>query len=165
MDESEALFAAVRQADAAIAAAAAIHEGAIATDAKLVVRRTIVADGWGLAWKNDVLRSLWLVSHPGLRRGGIRKHPASRAVLLGWRGIGLVQLRGEGARRTYSLVPLDRAVDAESVHLVEIAADMPYDTMADMGTWHVLVAHTHAGGDLVRDVPVEEGWRRLPEAT
>ena len=165
MDEWKALCDAVRGADAAIATAAAAHDGSLAANSMLGVRRSMVADGWSLDWKGDVLRSLWLVSHRGLRRDGIRKHPTHRVVLLGWRGLGLVQQRAPGARRTFSLVPFQSVPDAESVHWVDIAAGAPYDTMADAATWHVLAAHAHPSADLVREVPAEDGWRTLPEAT
>jgi len=160
-----ALCESVRGVNAAIAIAAAAHESVLATSAMHGVRRSMVADGWSLAWKGDVLRSLWLVSHRGLRRDGIRKHPTHRVVLLGWRGIGLVQLRAPGARRTFNLVPFESDVNSESLHWVEIAADAPYDTMADAATWHVLAAHAHPAADLVREVPAENGWRVLQEAT
>jgi hypothetical protein len=165
VDATEALFSAVRQARDAIVSAARAHDAAMAADAKLTVRRALITSAWSVEWNGERLRALWLVSHPGLRRGGIRKHPSSRAVLMSWSGVGIVQLRGAGARRSHSLVPVERALDSESVHWVEIAPDMPYDTMADMGTWHLLAAHTHAGPDLVREEPVEQGWRRHPEAT
>ncbi len=160
-----ALCESVRGAHAAIATAAGAHESILATSALHGVRRAMVADGWSLDWKGDVLRSLWLVSHRGLRRDGIRKHPTHRVVLLGWHGLGLVQLRAPGARRTYNLMPFETELNSESVHWVEVEVDVPYDTMADAATWHVLAAHAHPGADLVREVPAENGWRMVLEAT
>src|SRR5262245_14391338 len=77
--------------------------GKLRSDAAPAALRRLIRDDLGIEWDGVRLRSLWLVTHRGLRRAGVREHPASLAVLVGWRGAGLAQVRAPGARRTVSL--------------------------------------------------------------
>jgi len=151
-------------ARAAVDAAAARNEAALRTG-NTALHRSVVADG--LDWPADDgrWRSLWLVSHRALRRGGVRRHPGA-ALLVAWRGRGMIQLRGPGARRSFEPAPFaGTPVAAGSMDgsAVPVPAGTAYDTLADETAWHVLVLHTELAPALRREDETPEGWIAKPE--
>jgi hypothetical protein len=146
LEECLANAAAVRD----IEAAAAAHEAALGADPRPAALRHLIQSDVAIGWQTETLRSLWLVSHRGLRRAGVRAHPESLAVLVGWRGEGLVLLRAAGARRSVTLVPWRAVAGTEDARHVIVPAGTPYDTLADAGTWHMLAFHSHPGAGLAR---------------
>ena len=132
--------------------------------AQFGARRAVVRTGFEFAAAGTTWRSLWLLTHRPLRRAGVRRHPASTAVLLAWRGQGLVLLRGPDARRSVELVALDTADDT-AVRFVHLAAGTYFDTLADETPWHVLAFHSAPAAQLVREDETPEGWmEKLEEA-
>jgi hypothetical protein len=142
-------------------------EIALQTDVRIGARRRLLRDDLNLEWESVPLRSLWLVSHRGLRRAGFRAHPESTAVLVAWRGEGLVLLRPPGERSSRSLVPWDTPPREANVRSVVVPAGTPYDTLADAAPWHVIAAHSHRGAGLVRRQLVRgedaEQWIEMAE--
>lgn len=152
---------------AAIDDAAAALETELQRDLQRAARRRLLRDDLDLTWDSVPLRSLWLVTHRGLRRAGFRRHDASTAVLVTWRGAGLVLARPPGRRQSHTLAPWNAPPSADGERAVLVPAGTPYDTLADATTWHVLVAHSHPAVGLVRRQLVqrdnEESWFELPE--
>jgi hypothetical protein len=164
MSELEALLDLVRSPTlgSEIDARARAHEIALAADPRAAVRRAMLRDGFDCTWMGEHLRSLWLVSHRALRRAGFRRHPDSFALLLAWRGAGLVLVRPGSERRSIALAPID-AVQATPARFAAVPADVPYDTLADSMPWHVLAFHSHRAAGLVRLAATQEGWIEVPE--
>ena len=166
MEELEPLLSFVRRprVEAKLAAAALAAEQHFAAHAAAGVRRQALEAEADLEWGAHHVRSLWLVSHRALRRAGFRQHPDSLAVLLAWRGAGLVLLRPPGERRSLALVPWSQPV-GDGVHHVVVPAGTPYDTLADASAWHLLAFQTSAASQLERLEPADDGWVRFPEET
>jgi hypothetical protein len=135
---------------AAIAAAAEAGERRLAADARPAAVRHVLADDVELDVDGLLVRSVWLVSHRGLRRAGLRAHPASAATLVAWRGEGLVLLRGAGARRSVALGPWDAAPAAADLPHVLVPEATPFDTLAESSAWHLLAFHSHRAAGLER---------------
>jgi len=152
---------------AAIDDAAAALEAGMRADVQPSAWRRLVRDDLDLVWGTVRLRSLWLVTHRGLRRAGFRKHEDSSALLVAWRGDGLVLVRPPGVRRSHELVPWNALPDKTGARAVLVPAGTPYDTLADIQTWHLLAAHSHPAAGLARRQLVqrddEEDWIELPE--
>lgn len=151
--------------EAAIEATVQSHRAAFTADRRRGVARSVLADGLELAWGNLHLSSLWLLSQCGLRRAGLRRHDHSDAVLLGWRGNGLVLLRPAGERRSLELVAHDRPPNEAGERCVVVGRETLYDTLADAAPWHLLVFHSHAARGLKRSEPNENGWTEIEEAS
>jgi len=158
MEDDAALRAALDAPDlrARIDALCGEHDAALRREARLGARRVVVRDGLELSARGVTWRSLWLLSHRALRRAGLRRHPASDALIAAWRGKGLVLLRAPGQRRSVEL-------DAGDSMFVHVPADTPYDTLADETAWHVIVFHSHAAAALGRSDETPDGWIDKPE--
>lgn len=126
------------------------------------LRRGVVQSGFELAAGGTVWRSLWLLTHRPLRRGGVRRHPASAAVLVAWRGRGLVLLRGPQERRSLELAPAGTVPDA-AAWCVHLPPGTYFDTLADETPWQILAFHSQAATNLMREEETQEGWTPKPE--
>lgn len=126
------------------------------------VRRAVVRNGFEFLAGGTVWRSLWLLTHRPLRRGGVRRHPASAAVLVAWRGSGLVLLRGPHERRSVELAPAG-AVPENAAWCVHLPPGTYFDTLADETPWHILAFHSEAATNLLREEETQEGWIAKPE--
>lgn len=126
------------------------------------LRRAVVQSGFELAAGGTVWRSLWLLSHRPLRRGGVRRHAASAAVLVAWRGHGLVLVRGPQERYSVELAPAGTGPES-AVWCVHLAPGTHFDTLADETPWHVLAFHSEAAANLLREDETQEGWTPKPE--
>jgi hypothetical protein len=167
MDVADTLRALVADPElhARIDSAQRAHRAAFRHEMRFGARRALVQDGLDCDVAGTRIRSLWLLSQRGLRRGGVRRHPESSVVLVATYGTGLVLLRAEGARRSMTLVPLDAASHTEGERWVVVEAGMPYDTLADETSWHVLALHSHPATGLRRQDETPDGWvEKLEEA-
>lgn len=126
------------------------------------LRRGVLRSGFELPAGGTVWRSLWLLTHRPLRRGGVRRHPASAAVLVAWRGLGLVLLRGPQERRSVELAPPGSGPDAGAWY-VHLPPGTYYDTLADATPWQILAFHSEAATHLMREEETQEGWTPKPE--
>ena len=126
------------------------------------VRRAVVRTGFELAAGGTVWRSLWLLTHRPLRRGGVRRHPASAVVRLAWRGQGLVLLRGPQERRSVELAPAG-ALPETAAWYVHLPPGTHFDTLADETPWQILAFHSEAATNLMREDETQEGWTPKPE--
>ncbi len=160
MDVVNALQSLVAEPElhARIDSAQRLHRAAFRQEMRLGARRALVQDQLNVEVAGTRIRSLWLVSHRGLRRGGVRRHPESTVVLVAWRGTGLVLLRGDGARRSVTLVPPAADHGAEGERWVVVEAGTPFDTLADETSWDVLAFHSHAALGIRRQDETPDGW-------
>jgi hypothetical protein len=127
----------------------ALLEELRAAPEKAAVRRLVRSD-LDVEAEGTTFRSLWLLVHRGLRRAGLRAHPESGALLVAWRGEGIVQLRPPGGRRSVTLATRAASADDPVAPHVLVPAGTPYDTLADAGRWDVVAFHTHPGPGLRR---------------